>query len=200
MRKIIPAILLFLLLHQVACAQNIKHDFIIAAGFSSGDGHSIRPYPPTNGINTPDLNCEYYFSSAFSAGLCGIYYHNTFKWESNTAVNYGYKDSWEGFNAGVKATFHMAKLLKINPRYFDVYVTAFGGSRSLTYWQKGINTVDPYSNILDYKIRSFSAGGISGIRFLCNRKLGFYAELGFSRELFINAGISYNLAKKKTSK
>jgi len=196
MKKTIPQVLLLLLLSGTLCAQNKKNDFIINAGFSSGDGHTIKPYPREDGINTFNLNCEYYFNPVISAGLYGIYYRNTYKWESNTAVNYGYKDIWQGFNAGVKTTYHAGSLLKVNTKYIDLYLTAFGGFRNFSYKEVGINSVNIYADLLDYKIHSFSAGGIAGFRYLFSKKWGMYTEVGLSRELFINAGFTLTLAKK----
>jgi hypothetical protein len=75
-----------------------------------------------------------------------------------------------------------------------LYLAAFPGytSRSLVYDKTNI-----YRNSLNYNINALSVGGILGFRYFIFKKLGIYGEAGLSRNIFLGAGLTYQIQSKR---
>ncbi len=185
-----------LLIATNGLTQSYKKNFSINLGLSAeGYGYPNRLYeqPQNNSIPTLNFYGEYSLCKIFSLGLYGAYTYNYYKFHDYAYPDDSYKDAWKGWDFGLRYTFHLTPILIKNGQ-IDFYVAAFSGytSRSFVYDKKNI-----YRDSLNYSINALSVGGLLGFRYFISKHIGVYGEVGLSKDIFLGAGVTYQVRKKK---
>ena len=185
----------FFLISTNAFTQSYKKGFTLNLGFGSeGYGYPDRlEATQTSSVPTINLYGEYFLGKMFSLGVYGAYTDSYDEFKDYYYPSDSYKDSWRGWDAGLRYTLHLGPVLTKNDRT-DLYLSAFSGytSRSLVYDKTNI-----YRDSLNYSIKALSIGGIIGFRYFVSEHIGLFGEVGLSREVFLGGGITYNIPAKK---
>lgn len=179
-------------------AQEQQKSFTINFGLSAeGYGYPNYLHQQTKENSIPSLHLygEYFSGKLFSIGLYGAYTYDYFKHYDVSNPNLNYKDSWKGWDLGLRYSFHLSPAL-IKTNKLDLYAAGFTGytNRSMVYDKKNITSTD-----FDYSINAFSIGGIVGGRYFISKLVGFYGEVGISRNTFFGLGVTYRISPKKTA-
>jgi hypothetical protein len=191
---IVTATLLFGI---TASAQNSTKSVTINLGLSA-EGYGFPNYlyeqPQRNFLPTLNLYGEYFLGKIFSVGFYSAYTYNYYKFHDYVYPSDSYKDNWRGWDLGLRYMFHLNPIL-IKTDKIDLYAAGFSGytSRSLVYDKKNI-----YRDTLNYNIDALSVGGLLGGRYFISKHVGVYGEAGFSRQLFLGAGVTYKLTRRAT--
>ena len=184
-----------LLFTQIGLSQTNKKDFIINLGLSDeGYGYPNNlPDVPSNICPTINLYSEYFLDKFFSIGIYSAFTYSYYKFKSHVYPGSNYKDAWQGWDLGLRYTFHFNPIFR---RYesTDLYLSGFSGftTRALVFDKNNI-----YRDDLNYKTNAFSVGGILGGRFLITNRMSLYGEAGYSRKLFLGGGVTYHILNEK---
>jgi hypothetical protein len=168
--------------------------FAVNLGLSAqGYGYPNRLYeqPQTNPTPTINLYGEYFLGKIFSLGFYGAYTYNYYKFH-DYVYDDSYKDAWRGWDFGLRYTCHLSPIFIKNDKT-DLYLAAFSGytTRSFVYDKKNI-----YRDSLNYSIDALSIGAILGFRYFISKQIGVYGEAGLSRDIFLGAGVTYQIFKQ----
>lgn len=183
---------LFFISATAATAQTKKKDIFLNVGGYSGYGYPDGlPSPEFSGIPAIGAGGEYFLSKYIAAGSYIAYTHVFDKFGGST---YRYKEVWRGWDVGIKTCFHFNPLLnKKLKKFIDVYIAGIGG---YTYRALRYDKSDIYRDILSYDVDALNIGGIFGFRYLPDKKIALYGELGKSREWFVGAGLNFTITSK----
>ena len=194
--KIILSIFIISFFASTALAQKKKRAIYIEIGASSGYGYPTELTAlPVNSIPTVNFGAGVSVNKLYHAGFYAAYSYSYFKYDNGLPSSY--KDVWKGWDIGLKNTFHIGKLFLKNDN-LDLYIGAITGytQRSRVFISK-MEVPGYYYDILNYKEHAFTIGGLAGLKYFISKRLDLYGEMGYSRGLFIGAGVSLKLNKFK---
>ena len=100
---------------------------------------------------------------------------------------------------GVRASYHLYKILKYNTKKWDLYGSAILG---YTMSSKPKEFFSLLNNIDDFEPskRGFNGGLVIGVRYFMDNNMGFFLEIGYERISLVSAGFSYRFFNEKESK
>ncbi|MFB9863188.1 hypothetical protein [Rufibacter immobilis] len=193
-RMFLSAVLIFVLKATASVGQINKKELSIGVGVTSGNGYPVYILPESDGgIYNAILYAEYGLSKLFSVGPYLLYSREVATYVDPYYPALNSKDVNSGFDAGMRGSFHTSSFLftKLNG---DLYFTGFYGYtyRSVVYDKKNI-----YRDDFNTKIHDTYFGGLVGLSYNFLPKIGLYGEVGFSKKLFLGAGVRFLIKKSE---
>lgn len=183
----------FILLALAGETQTQKNNATVNLGVSSGYGYPSFLRANTSNVPSLNLSADYSLNKLFSLGLYGSYTYSLYRSHSMPPPELHYKDVWKGWDVGIRSSFHLSPLIITNKK-IDLYLAAFFGYtvHYLLYDKKHIARYN-----YKFKVDDINAGSIVGLRYYLSRVIGFYAETGLARKLFVSGGLAFNINFKQ---
>lgn len=148
------------------------------------------------------IGIEKVFSQKISGGLCYQRFSENIKVkeQDDSLTSYivyisQYKYYYNSIN--LHCSYHLT-IPSLNFEHFDVYATALLGYNLASHPKASIEA----DEVAEPSRKGINVGVMGGIKYMIDSNVGFYSELGYSRNSYFNLGIVYRLipASKRKEK